>query len=391
MKHHQHNLGFQFVEEPIEFNKYTERDLLQYCLGATLYMPGTKDITDNILNKSMPDLTSIVMCFEDAIREKDLPEAESNVIQHLDKIAESLNAGAITHNDIPLTFLRVRNPEQFRSFAAKLEPNQAEVLSGFVFPKFYSCNGHEYFRCLELLNKELDVSLYGMPILEGRRIALKETRADELNIIRNILTAYRHLVLNVRVGATDFSSIFGVRRGINYSIYDILTVRDCLSDILNYFSREGGGFVISAPVWEYFLACKKDNIDHLLKDDIHHSLLTRSPIINEAIDGLLREVILDKANGFVGKTIIHPSHLKYVNSMQAVTKEEYEDAIQILDTSGGVVASARSNKMNEINPHRSWAIKIRQRAKAFGVIESETEYLKLIFGDVQSNNKTDGQ
>jgi len=390
MKHHQHNLDFQFVEEPIEFNKYTEKNLLQYCLGATLYMPGTKDITDKILNKSMPDLTSMVMCFEDSIREEDLSEAESNVIQHLDKIAESLSSGAITHNDIPLTFLRVRNPEQFRSFAAKLTPKQAEVLSGFVFPKFYSSNGHEYFRCLELLNKELDVSLYGMPILEGRTIALKETRADELNIIKNILTAYKHMILNIRVGGTDFSSIFGVRRGINYSIYDILTVRDCLSDILNYFSREGGSFVISAPVWEYFLARKKDNIDHLLKDDIHHSLLTRSPIINEAIDGLLREVILDKANGFVGKTIIHPSHLKYVNSMQAVTKEEYEDAIQILDTSGGVVASARSNKMNEINPHRSWAMRINQRAKAFGVIESETEYLTLIFGDVQSNNKKDG-
>lgn len=391
MKHHQHNLDFQFVEKPIEFNKYTERNLLQYCLGATLYMPGTIDIVDKILNKRMPGLTSMVMCFEDAIREKDLSEAEINVIQHLDKIAEALNTGAITHNDIPLTFLRVRNTEQFRSFAAKLAPNRAEVLSGFVFPKFYSSNGHEYFRCLELLNKELDVSLYGMPILEGRTIALKETRAAELDIIKNLLTAYKDIVLNIRVGATDFSSIFGVRRGINYSIYDILTVRDCLSDILNYFAREGDECVISAPVWEYFLADKEEDLDHLLHDDIHRSLLQRSPMINEAIDGLLREVVLDKANGFVGKTIIHPSHLKYVNSMQAVTREEYEDAIQILDASGGVVASARSNKMNEINPHRSWAMKINQRAKAFGVIESETEYLKLIFGGVQSNNKTDGQ
>jgi hypothetical protein len=165
---------------------------------------------------------------------------------------------------------------------------------------------------------------------------------------------------------------------MNSSIYDILTVRDCLSDILNFFNREGCEYTVSAPVWEYFLAYKKDNIENLLERDIHHSLLSRSTIINEAIDGLLREVLLDKANGFVGKTIIHPSHIKFVNAMQAVTREEYEDAMQILDTSGGVVKSVKSNKMNEINPHRNWAQKVANRAKAYGVVEDEKSYLKLI-------------
>ena len=42
MRQHAYNRNFQFVKEPIEFNKYTDRDTLQYCLGATLYMPGTK-------------------------------------------------------------------------------------------------------------------------------------------------------------------------------------------------------------------------------------------------------------------------------------------------------------------------------------------------------------
>ncbi len=381
MKHHQRNPNFQFIQEPIEFNKNSDRHFLQYCLGATLYMPGTKDIGDKILRKEMPELTSMVMCCEDAIREEELSEAESNVIQHLDRMARAIDAGEITHDNIPLTFVRVRSTEQFRSFSTMLSSNQAEVLSGFVFPKFCSTNGHDYFRCLESLNKELRVSLYGMPILEGRTIALKEARESELNITKNLLTAYKDIVLNVRVGATDFSSIFGVRRGINYSIYDILTVRDCLSDILNYFARDQDECVISAPVWEYFSADKNENIDRFLHGDIHQSLLQRSPIINEAIDGLLREVILDKANGFVGKTIIHPSHAKYVNSMQAVTREEFEDAKQILDTSGGVIKSAKSNKMNEINPHRTWAEKISQRAAAYGVIEDQGSYLQLILGE----------
>jgi hypothetical protein len=183
--------------------------------------------------------------------------------------------------------------------------------------------------------------------------------------------------LNVRVGATDLSSWFSVRRGINYTIYDILPVRDCLSDILNFINRNGDDFVLSAPVWEYFLVNKTMKFRESVSINIHNSLIKRETIIDEATDGLLREVILDKANGFVGKTVIHPTHIKYVNVMQAVTKEEYEDALQILDTSGGVIKSAKSNKMNEMNPHRGWAKKIYQKALAYGVIESENDYIKL--------------
>ena len=54
MRQHAYNKDFQFVKAPIEFNKYTERDILQYCLGATLYMPGTKDIREKIVNHELP-------------------------------------------------------------------------------------------------------------------------------------------------------------------------------------------------------------------------------------------------------------------------------------------------------------------------------------------------
>ncbi len=342
-------------------------------------MPGTKNIIEKIL-EGKPPAPSMVMCFEDAIREEDLPNAELNVLDHLGRLSTALRNGDIALHSIPLLFLRVRNLEQFKSFRARLNSDQAGVLTGFVFPKFDSTNGSEYLRCLESASTKLSASFYGMPILEGGRIALKETREDELGRIKALLEGYRDMILNIRVGATDFSSIFGVRRGINHSIYDILTVRDCLSDILNYFGREGEDYTISAPVWEYFLADKKESIEYLLEHEIHRSLLQRSTIVNEAVDGLLREVILDKANGFVGKTIIHPSHLRFVNGLQAITREEYEDARQILDTCGGVIKSEKTNKMNEVNPHRSWAKKIAQRAAAFGVIEDESHYLQLILG-----------
>jgi citrate lyase beta subunit len=343
-------------------------------------MPGTKDVVNKILDKNMDHLTSMVMDFEDALDEKFVSTAEDNVLKHLSQLNDAVEEGRISHDDIPLIFLRVRNPEQFTRFSARLEPHQASVLSGFVFPKFYSNNADVYLSHLAELNHKFKTTLYGMPILEGRSIAYKETRSQELNLLREITEPYKELLLNIRVGGTDFSSLFAVRRGINSSIYDILTVRDCLSDILNFFARAEADYTVSAPVWEYFLAYKKDDLQNLMEGDIHHSLLSRTTIINQAVDGLLREVMIDKANGFIGKTIIHPSHIKFVNAMQAVTREEYEDAIQIMEASGGVVKSSKSNKMNEINPHRNWATKVVQRAKAYGVVEDETSYLQLILG-----------
>ncbi len=380
MRHHQYNPTFQFVKEPIEFNKHTERNILQYCLGATLYMPGTREIVNKILNKEMLDVTSIVMDFEDAISESDLAKAEENVLFHLDKIAEAINQNQISLDNIPLIFLRVRNKYQFKNFAEQLTRNRISVLAGFVFPKFDRDNAFEFFQQLENVCKEHNETLFGMPILEGRTIAYKETRFDELMTLKKILEPFKERILNIRVGGTDFSALFGVRRGINYSIYDIMTVRDSISDILNFFNRAEDEFSVSAPVWEYFLAHKKDDIYKLLNNDIHKSLLNKTPIINDAIDGLLREVILDKANGFIGKTIIHPSHARFVNAMQTTTKEEYDDALQIIENSGGVIKSAMSNKMNEMNPHRNWAKRILLRASAFGVVENDISMLKLILG-----------
>ncbi|MBQ1387003.1 MAG: HpcH/HpaI aldolase/citrate lyase family protein, partial [Erysipelotrichales bacterium] len=107
------------------------------------------------------------------------------------------------------------------------------------------------------------------------------------------------------------------------------------------------------------------------------SLLKRETIVNDAVDGLLRECMLDRVNGFIGKTIIHPTHIPYVNGMLAVTEEVYNDACQVLGTSGGVIKSSSGNKMNEIGPHRRWAEKILMRAKAYGVIKDNAAYLGL--------------
>lgn len=377
MRHQRYNPNYKFVVEPESFNKYTDRELLQYCLGATMYMPGTKDFLPKILNCAMPGLTTIVFCFEDACAESDVPAAEENVLRTLDAVTTAVENGDLDADSVPLIFCRVRNQAQFEHFAERLTPHMAKSLTGINFPKFNSENGDAYFAYLKQLSNRLGEILYGMPIIEDPRVAFIESRMQELMSIRAILNKYYDLVLQVRVGGTDFSSCFGVRRGVDYSIYDIMTVRQCLSDILNIFSRNND-FVVAGPVWEYFRASKEMMFDELPKHTLDDYLMKRKPLVNHEVDGLLREVILDKANGFVGRTVIHPSHIKFVNGLQAVTREEYEDARQILGSSeGGVHKGQNANKMNEVKPHTNWANKVMMRARAFGVIENENGYLRL--------------
>ena len=375
MKHHLSKPGYNYIKEPEDFNKYTEQALLRYCLGATMYMPGTRDFLEPIMIRKYPDLTSMVLCFEDACKEEDVPAAEKNVIHLLDAINSKLEEGAIDYDMLPLIIFRVRNIEQFRHFAGMLRPEHIHLVTAFNFPKFNKANGEEYFDFLEELNDKFGEIIYGMPILESREMAYLESRIDELMHVKEILDRHKKLVLNVRVGGTDWSSVFGVRRGIDYSIYDILPVADCLKDVLNVFERHND-YSVSGPVWEYFRANKAMKFSNI-EPDINKSLYKRETIVNDAVDGLLREILLDKANGFIGKTIVHPTHISYVNALYAVPEEMYNDALQILNTSGGVIKSEQANKMNEIGPHKCWAEKIVMRARAYGVIKDDSRYVDL--------------
>lgn len=382
MRHHRYNSDFKFFIEPENFNRDSDMDFLKYCLGAALYMPAFQDFASIILNKKYKCLTTIVMCFEDAIDESQVPAAENSVVENLERLYVAKQNGELLDENTPLMFFRARSIEQFKSLKDKIDPKYYDLVAGFVFPKFNSTTGAEYYNILREINNTTDHTVYGMPILEGSELALKEGRLAELSKIKVIIDANHDYVLNVRVGATDFSSAFGVRRGIDYTIYDIITVTDCLLDVLNTFSR-GNEYVVSGPVWEYFSSnwsnrYKKkfeplENKDSSVKTIIHNE-----SIIDQSIDGLIRETLLDIANGFTGKTSIHPSHIRYINALQAVTQEEYEDACQILDTSGGVIKSKTSNKMNEIKPHTNWANRIMMRARAYGVLENESDFFALI-------------
>lgn len=341
-----------FFQEPTCFNKHTEKDVLKFAIGANMYIPATKHhIFEKLINNEFHEVGAITFCCEDAIPVTAVAEAEENILNILRCLDRRYKKDKDLLNQLPLIFIRVRNVEQFRRFSSKLTKSTLRFLAGFNFPKFTSKNGREYFSILKNISEKHKDVLYGMPILESEEIVEKETRFSELHSIQEILSEYSDYVLNIRVGGTDFSSMFGLRRSVDKTIYDIKVISDCLMDILNFFLRKNQGYVISGPVWEYF------------------SYMENS----KEILGLKKELDLDIQNGFQGKTIIHPSQINVVNERYIVPYHDYIDAVNILSSQGGVFKSSEGNRMNEVAPHTNWAAKIVSCAKIFGVLEKDAK------------------
>ncbi len=385
------NIESTFFKAPESFDKNTPRDILSYALGATLYMPGTREtIASDIVSKKNSGLASTVFCLEDSIGDSEVHAAEQNIITQVTKINLALSHQEIDFADLPLIFIRVRNPEQILRLTEEMGAC-AKIITGFIFPKFTSAS-YKYFEIIKSLNAQVTGPFYGMPIIESPEVIYRESRVKELMEIKQLIDSFQDLVLNVRIGATDFSGLFGIRRGPDVTIYDIMVIRDCISDIVNIFGRIESDYVVSGPVWEYFA-----NVERVLKPQLRRSPFEefhdnsgcngtkiRSQLLNKYVDGLIREVILDKENGIIGKTIIHPSHIIPVQALYVVGHEEYLDAVSIIKNSDGlqgVVKSHYTNKMNEIKPHYRWAQKILLRAKNYGVFNEQHNFISLLTED----------
>lgn len=374
-----------FFKSPASFSKYSPREILSYGLGGTLYMPATKkNIHEDILTKKHAGLTSLVICLEDAIGDNEVEKAEEMLLNELAQLHEGIAKGFIDIEELPLIFIRIRNIEQLNRLSNRLK-EQIEVITGIVIPKFRQENGEAILSKIAELNGK-GALLYAMPILESKEIIYRESRDKELFEIKTVLDKYKELVLNVRIGATDFSGLFGIRRNSDTTVYDIAVIRDCIADIINMFVRLDGPYVVSGPVWEYF-----SSPERVLKPQIRETpflekygkegLKMRQEIIGSHMDGFIREILMDIANGIVGKTIIHPTHIQAVQALNAVSYEEYTDAAHILAEGNGeigVLKSSFSNKMNELKPHLYWAQKTMLKSQTYGVLQNEYTYVDLL-------------
>ncbi|MFF7826374.1 HpcH/HpaI aldolase/citrate lyase family protein [Streptomyces rochei] len=367
-----------FHQEPCAFTADSPARLLSTALGATLYSPATRPrLAEDVLKQAARGVVSMVLCLEDSIDDAEVPAGEENLVRQLDDLAKRSDV------DIPLLFVRVRTPEQIPDLVRRLGP-AVRLLSGFVLPKFTEERGIPFLEALAAAEAATGHRLFAMPVLESPDLLYRESRVQTLEGIFRAVDKYRDRVLALRLGVTDFCSSYGLRRGPDMTAYDVQIVASVIADVVNMLARaDGTGFTVTGPVWEYFRVQER-----MFKPQLRQSpflevqaVELRSKLIEHAMDGLLREISLDRANGLLGKTCIHPSHVLPVHALSVVSHEEFSDAQDILRPErcgGGVLRSAYTNKMNEVKPHRAWAERTLLRAEVFGVANEDIGFVELL-------------
>ncbi|MFD5521071.1 HpcH/HpaI aldolase/citrate lyase family protein [Streptomyces sp. NPDC127066] len=368
-----------FHREPGVFTSDSPARVLAAALGATLYSPATRPtLADDIVKQTTRGVVSMVLCLEDSIDDSEVVGAEENLVRQFTDLAGRPDTG-----EPPLLFVRVRHPEQIPDLVRRLGP-AARLLSGFVMPKFTEERGTPFLEALTAAEAESGRRLFAMPVLESPELLYRESRMETLEGISRTVDKYRDRVLALRLGVTDFCSSYGLRRAPDMTAYDVQVVASVIADVVNMLGRaDGTGFTVTGPVWEYFRVQER-----IFKPQLRRSPFLegeaeelRERLLEHAMDGLLREIALDQANGLMGKTCIHPSHVLPVHALSVVSHEEFSDAQDILRPErggGGVLRSAYTNKMNEVKPHRAWAERTLLRAEVFGVAHEDIGFVELL-------------
>ncbi|MEU4896655.1 HpcH/HpaI aldolase/citrate lyase family protein [Streptomyces sp. NPDC044780] len=404
-----------FHREPGEFTVDSPPGTLAVALGATLYCPATRPrLAEDILKQAGRGVVSMVLCLEDSIDDAEVPGAEENLVRQFAElaglagptgsvgsvgsagsvrpaglVASAGRSGRGPDTPLPLLFIRVRTPEQIPDLVTRLGAG-VRLLSGFVLPKFTEERGAAFLEALMSAESPQVTEalggrrLYAMPVLESPELMHRETRTETLSGIGRIVDKYRERVLALRLGVTDLCSAYGLRRAPDMTAYDVQMIASVIADVVNMLGRaDGTGFTITGPVWEYFKPHER-----MFKPQLRISPFSsgraeslRTALIEHHMDGLLREIELDRANGLQGKTCIHPTHVAPVHALSVVSHEEFSDAVDILEPQrggGGVLRSSYTNKMNEVKPHRAWAERTLRRAEVFGVAREDVSFVELL-------------
>ncbi len=306
----------------IEIHPVSEPSLHPYHLGASLYMPATRDVADMlavITRQKMPTLNTLILCLEDAVSEPDVPMAMGNISTLLNQLSQQP-----TQNR-PLIFIRPRHPALLRQLA---ELPQIGQIIGFVLPKVDMLTLPDW----RLACQSLPSDLLLMPTLETASV-FNPYHNQELAMA--LTEAFSQTILALRIGGNDLMACLRLRRSKEVTLYDTplgMLIYQLLGCFVPY------GFYLTAPVFEY-----------LDKPEL-----------------MLAELRHDVRLGLVGKTIIHPSQLEYVQEAFSVPKLEFEQAQAILQQ-GAKAVFKHNNSMLEPATHSEWARQILARADVFGV------------------------
>ncbi|WP_045411866.1 HpcH/HpaI aldolase/citrate lyase family protein [Vibrio owensii] len=300
-----------------------------FSLGATLYMPATReDIISVATENKIQNLKSMVICLEDAVAECDVDLALNN----LETITNELSRKTSLINR-PFIFIRPRSTEMAEFIIRNYD---LHGIDGFVFPKFTFDTLDEWTRITG------ETHLLWMPTLETKEVF----NAAEMQKLADALSQHpmKDRIIAIRIGGNDLMGVLGVRRSRSETIYQgplgyVIKMLVCIFGAM--------GFSLTSPVFELI------DKPRLLQEEIEQDLI----------------------HGLVGKTVIHPTQIEYVQNAWMVEHTEYEDALRIINSTKAVYQFAGA--MCEPATHHQWAKNILERSKVFGVSHLNKELFSI--------------
>lgn len=287
-----------------------------YGLGATLYMPVIHPKVQDILSGRLAaPASSIVLCLEDSLHEKDVEYGFRT-------LTELLSDRVRDQQPRPRLFVRPRSYDM----ACRLRAVRGiDRIDGFVIPK-----------------ARLETLPDWISLLNGTQLCLMPTMETPDFFDPSRLIQFRDLLLAagseriaaVRIGGNDLLGAMALRRVRGVTAYE--------GPLAWFLSMAAAllipsGIPVSAPVFD----------------------------IIEDLQTLRREVERDVQMGFVSKTAIHPVQVPVIEGALAVPAEEVAVAEAILDRHARAVFQF-GGVMCEPATHAAWARRTLARAGRFG-------------------------
>lgn len=282
-------------------------------LGATLFIPAShKRLQSIISQKRYPALKSLVIDFEDGLEENEFENAMVTIDSHLQKIT----------SESPFVFIRAKDVGHLQEL---LKLKYIDNVIGFVLVKFSLVSAEAYLKTLAQKNHKI------MPSIEGEELFNHE----KLHKLKELIITNKHKVLLVRFGLEDMLRQLSMRRKCDESIFDFSATATIVGNFIATF--KSAGFGVSGGVYP----CYKDT------------------------EGFISDVKRDIKEGLFSKTIIHPSQIEAISNLYKVTKEEYEEALALVNSEKKVFTL--NGKMAESVTMSSYSQELLQRAKIYGV------------------------
>lgn len=212
------------------------RQISPFMLGATLYMPATRDdLAEIILRGKIPELRSLVVCLEDAVSESDVQHALCNLHTLLQDLQQESNDRDRVATR-PLVFIRPRHKQMAAEFVSRYS---LRGIDGFVLPKFSLGNLSSWWEIISPTHLTI------MPTLETREVF------DVYEMTKLAVSLERHpcraRILALRIGGNDLMSVISMRHPKNLTLYDG-PLGYVVKMLVSVFSPRG--FALTAPVCE---------------------------------------------------------------------------------------------------------------------------------------------